>query len=404
MKNSLHRTAVWITVLTLGFFPLLIQGVEAADYRVTPSIRLGQGWDSNIFGTSSNEVSDFYSSVTPDLAFSAASPDLSMQLRGSVEGRWYFDHPDVSSAGYSKNVRLTSAWKPTARFSMSPEAYYLETLDSTARSFLVPVDPTVPPLGIANYGLQKSRDFGASIGLLYQVSPLVETAGTVYGSAHQLPDQSGNASDSHTLGADLSIRYKISQSTTAGVYGNGSKEFFKDTPDTQVFGAGLLAGHQISPAFRIDGRVGISFARQTASDNNNSDQNNSSPTGSVAISYADNTFQASLYGNYGYSGTSGAGQSTRQGTIGINLADQFAQRWSWSLGANYQVSRTVFGNTSGDVKTANGTGSIRYAPWEWGTFDLTGNATKQQSDVANGDLTRYSVALGFTLANTYTAF
>ncbi len=207
MKNSLSRKAVWITVLTLGFVPLLIQGAEAADYRVTPSIRLGQGWDSNIFGTSSNEVSDFYSTVTPDLAFSAASPNLSMQLRGSVEGRWYYDHPDVSSAGYSKNVRLTSAWKPTARFSMSPAAYYLETLDSTARSFLVPVDPTVPPLGIANYGLQKSRDFGGSIGLQYQATPLVETAGTVYGAAHQLPDQSGNASDSHTLGADASIRY-----------------------------------------------------------------------------------------------------------------------------------------------------------------------------------------------------
>src|SRR5450756_1809856 len=101
MKNSLSRKAVWITIMTWGLFPMLIKRAEVADYRVTPSIRLGQGWDSNIFGTSDNVVSDFYSSVTPGLAFAMASPTLSMQLLGSVEGRWYYDHPEVSSAGYS---------------------------------------------------------------------------------------------------------------------------------------------------------------------------------------------------------------------------------------------------------------------------------------------------------------
>jgi hypothetical protein len=404
MKNSLIRKAVWITVMTLGFFPLFIKGAEAADYRVTPSIRLGQGWDSNIFGTSDNVVSDFYSTVTPELAFAAASPNLSMQLLGSVEGRWYYDHPEVSSAGYSKNVRLTSGWRPTARFSVSPGAYYLETRDSTARAFLLPVDLTLPPQGIATYGLQKSRDFGASIGFLYQATPHVETAATLYGAARQFPDQPVRISDSHTVGADVSVRYAYSQSSSAGVYGSGSKEYFKEAPDAQVFGAGLLAGHQFSPAFRIDGRFGMAFSRQTGSANDNSDQSNSSPSGMVTLAYADNTFRANLYGDYGYSATSGAGQATRQGTIGISLADQFAQRWSWSLGGNYQISRTVFGNTSGDVKTMNGTGSVRYTPWEWGTFDLTGNATRQQSDVLNGDLNRYSVVLGFTLGKTFTTF
>ena len=51
MKNSLPRKALWMTVLALGFLLLLLKGAEAADYRVTPSIRLGQGWDSNIFNT-----------------------------------------------------------------------------------------------------------------------------------------------------------------------------------------------------------------------------------------------------------------------------------------------------------------------------------------------------------------
>jgi len=391
-------------VIALGFFPLLIKGAEAADYRVKPSIRLGQGWDSNIFGTSDNAVSDFYSSVTPELTLAAATPNLSMQLLAGVEGRWYYDHPEVSSAGYSKYVRLTSGWKPTSRFSMSPAAYYLETLDSTARSFLIPVDPTVPPQGIATYGLQKSRDFGASIGLLYQATAAVETGVTVYGAARQFPDQPGGVNDSHTVGADVSARYTFSQRSSAGIYGNGSKEYFKETPDAQVIGVGLLAGHQFSPAFRIDGRLGMSFVRQQATATDNSEHTSNDPAGTVTLAYSDNTFRASLYANVGYSGQSGASQVTRQGTVGISLGDQFSQRWSWSLGANYQISRTVFAATSNDEKTLNGTGSIRYAPWEWGTFDLTGNTSRQQSDVPNGDLDRDSIVLGFTLGKTYTAF
>jgi len=392
--------------MALGFFPMS-KGVEGADYRVTPSIRLGQGWDSNIFGTSGNEVSDFYASVIPELIFDTASPNLSMQLRAGVEGRWYYDHPEVSSAGYTKYLRLISidnGWRPTARFSVSPGVFYLETLDSVARSFLVPVDPAVHPPGIATYGLQRSRYFGASIGLLYQATPSVETTGMLYGVESQYPDQPGRIYDTRTVGADVSVRYAYSPTSLVGVYGNGSYEDFHETPTARMFEAGLLAGHQFNPAFRIDGRLGMSFVRQPASAPGNPDLTDSTPSGTVTLGYLDNTFRADLYGNYGYSGLSGAGEVTRQGTVGISLADNVTQGWSWSLGGYYQVSHTVFAVTTVEVKTVNGRGSVRYAPWEWGAFDLTGYATRENSDVPGGDLNRYSIVLGFTVRKTYTAF
>jgi len=410
MKHSLPRKALWITVLTLGFLPLLLNGAEAAGYNltVTPSIRLGQGWDSNIFGTSDNVVSDFYFSATPGLAFGLTSPYLSMQLASSIEGRWYYDHPEVSDTTYSKNFRLNTvdAWKPSAHVSVTPAAYYLETSDTTARSFLIPapVDPAVPPQGTATYGLQKTRDFGGSIGLLYQATPAVGTTATVYVAARQFPDQPGGGNDSRTVGADVSARYTFSQRSSAGVYVNGSKEDFKETPDAQVVGAGFLGGYQFSPAFRIDGRLGMSFVRQQATGTDNSEQTSNDPAGNVTLAYSVNTFQASLYANVGYSGLSGASQVTRQGTVGIILSDQFAQRWSWNLGAYYQIERTVFAATSRDLKTLSGTGSIRYAPWEVGSFDLTGYSSREQSDGPGGDRTRYSVVLGFTLGKTYTVF
>jgi len=400
MKNSPPRKAFWIAVLALSFLPLLRNGAEAADFRLTPTIRLGQGWDSNIFYTHDNTVSDFYTTVTPELAIAATSPTLSMQLLAGVEGRWYYDNPEISDALYSKYLRLTpidNGWKPAARISVNPAAYFLETKDATARAFFVPVDPTHPSPGTATYGLQTTRDFGGSIGLVVQATPLVETAASVYGSWIQYPDAPAGLSDTYTLGADASIRYAFSQRSTAGVYVNGSREYFEQTPDARVFAVGLLGGHQISPTFRVDGRLGMAFAKVPGSGTDNTERTTNDPDGYIALSYADNTFRASLYGSFGYSGLSGASQVTRREVVGFGLSDTFARGWSWSLGGSYEVTQTVFAAVTTEVRTFNGTGTIRYAPWEWGAFDLTGDTTRQDSDDPTGDLNRSSIVLGFTL-------
>jgi hypothetical protein len=52
---------------------------------------------------------------------------------------------------------------------------------------------------------------------------------------------------------------------------------------------------------------------------------------------------------------------------------------------------------STEVISFYGAGTIRYAPWAWGSFDLTGNTTRQNSDVPTGDLNRDTIVLAFTL-------
>jgi hypothetical protein len=354
-------------------------------------------------------VSDFFTSVTPEFFLVAATPNLAMELSAGVEGRWYYNYPEVSSAGYSKYVRLSSiegGWRPTARFSVSPGVYYLETQDQVARAFFVPVGPTVPAPGVATYGLQKTRDFGASIGLRYQVSSSVAATGTAYGAAHQSPDEPGRVSDSRTIGADASVRYAFSQANSAGVYGNGRYEKFQNTPDSdaRIFGVGLLGDHRFSPSFRIDGRLGMEFVRQASSSPGTPDQNVNEPAGHIALDYSDNTFRANLYVDVGYTGLSGASQVTRQGTIGASLADNVTQQWSWNLDGNFQIQFDAYSVSANVIsRTVNGTGSIRYTPWEWGTFALTGNASREKDYTLVGTLDRYSAVLGFTLRKTYTA-
>ena len=55
-----------------------------------------------------NEESDFYFTRTPELALSAATPNFSLQLTAGVEGRRYYDNPDISSWNYSEYFRLSS--------------------------------------------------------------------------------------------------------------------------------------------------------------------------------------------------------------------------------------------------------------------------------------------------------
>ena len=195
MKISLPRKALWITVLALGFLPLLLKGAEAADYRVTPSIRLGQGWDSNIFNTASNEESDFYFTATPELRFSAATPNFSLQLTAGVEGRRYYNNPDISSWNYSEYFRLSSTdgWKLSDRFTVTPDAYYTKSSDQYQRSLIVPIDPSLPSPGIATFGLQKVSNLGASVGLRYLATQKVETGGNIYFASQKYPDQTAGS-------------------------------------------------------------------------------------------------------------------------------------------------------------------------------------------------------------------
>jgi len=403
MKISLSRKPVWRTVIAMGFI-ILLQEADAADYRVTPSIRLGQGWDSNIFNTTSNEESDFYFTATPELRLSAATPKISLQLTAGVEGRRYYNNPDISSWNYSEYFRLSSTdgWKLSDRFTVTPEAYYMKTSDQHQRSLYVPIDPSLPSPGIATYGLQKVSNLGASVGLRYMATRNVETGGNIYFASQKYPDPAAG-SDSETYGATATARYRFGPATSLGGYLAANKSEYETTPDSKVLAVGILGDYQFSPAWKFDWRFGMSFARQDASATA-PEQSTNDPAGTISLGYADDTFQANFYGNVGYSGLGGAGQLTRQGTAGFNVSDRLTERWSWSLGGYYQISRTVFAATDTDVSSLNGSAGIRYAPWEWGSFDLTGTSSRQWSDLPNNDLTRYTGVLGFTLGKTYTAF
>ena len=112
-----------------------------------------------------------------------------------------------------------------------------------------------------------------------------------------------------------------------------------------------------------------------------------------------------LHGESVYSAISGIGQISHRDHISLDLGYQIVKEWAWSIGGHYEVDRGVFSAATNRTENVNGTGTLRYAPWEWGSFDLTGDATQEWSDALNfAHITRYTVSLGFTLGKTNTAF
>ena len=131
-------------------------------------------------------------------------------------------------------------------------------------------------------------------------------------------------------------------------------------------------------------------------------QKESSPSGNFNISYTHESFAATAYGSYVYSGGSGFGEATRQWTTGIGFSDKFTREWSWNLSGAYQVSRSVFATEAVDLATVNGAAGLRYQASEWASLDLTGNLNRQRSNGQFGDtLNNYTALLGITIGKPY---
>ena len=148
---------------------------------VIPSVRLEEEWQSNVFDTSTDEVSSFGTRLTPRLALRFTSADnVMLQVSGNYEKVWYHDAEarDAGTNTWFFRIDSTGGWKLTPTFSVLPSVYFVNTNNSYRRTRLVPSgDPVVPPVTIANYGNTKSQEFGGGMGFDYRATP---TAGLVF--------------------------------------------------------------------------------------------------------------------------------------------------------------------------------------------------------------------------------
>jgi hypothetical protein len=408
-----RKRFAWTLILASAIAVHLGTEARAAGVRfdTIPSVTLGEEYNSNVYSTSSNEVSSFGTRVTPTLALRFTSADnVMLQLSGSYDKIWYnkSEAKDAETNTWYFRVESSGGWNLTPNFSVLPSVYYLNTTDSYRRSQLAPSgDPSLPPVNISNYGNTKSYDFGGGLNFAYLVSPLVTVGfGGRYGEHRFSADNVANSGleDSTQAGGDVSVSYLLSPRTKVGLLVAGNHQTFQTSPDANVFSAGVIYGYQFTEVFRLDATVGGSYIRQKAGEGT-PEENKTSPAGYFTLTYDTQFVQARLYGSLLYSGLSGYGQPTREGTVGIGFTGNLSREWSWNLNGTYQISKSVFNTESVDVTTKLAGGGLQYKPWEWGSISLSGTMERQTSGGQLGSaIDNYSAILGFTVGKPYNVF
>jgi len=405
--------AMYFLAFVSALIPMMVTDAAAVNMDVIPSVRLEEGWNSNVFDTSTNEVSSFGTRLTPALALRFTSPDnVALQISGNYEMIRYYDSKakEADSNTWFFRIDSTGGWALTPTLSMLPSVYYLNTTDSSRRTNLVPSgDPVLPPVTITNYGNTNTEDFGGAVNFNYLATPNLTIGVSGNYSEQRFSDVTDNTAgsgltNSTTIGGNASVSYLFSPRTSLGILVAGNHTTYETNPDSNTLSGGILFGYQFSPAFRTDGAFGMSYIRQSEAPGI-PEQRTSAPSGMINFNYASEGFTAQVFGSAVYSGGSGFGQATRQWTAGLALNDQFAREWSWNLSGTYQVSKSVFTTDAVNLTTIYGTAGLSYKLWEWASLDLTGYLNRQMSDSQFGsDFNTYAATLGFTIGKPYKIF
>jgi Putative beta-barrel porin 2 len=403
-------TAIVFLAFVSALILMMTTDAKAVNMDVVPSIRLEEGWDSNAFNSSTNEVSSFGTRLTPGLALRFTSPEnVMVGISGEYEIVRYHasEAKEADNEAWFFRIDSNGAWKLTPNLSMTPSVYYLNTTDSFSRSQRVPSgDPVLPPVTINNYVDTKTEEFGGAVRLNYLATENLTLGVTGNYSEQQFSDstEDSGVTDSTTTGGNASVSYRFSPKTSLGIIVAGNQYMYENNPDSETLSGGILFEYQFSPVFRINGAFGWSYIRQDEGQGV-PEQRESAPSGLFNASYTSETFTASVFGSAVYSGGSGYGEATRQWTAGFALNDQFAREWSWSLRGTYQASSSAFETDAVDITTIYGSAGLRYKPWEWGSLDLTGFAERQTTDGQFGnDLNNYVATLGITIGKPYRVF
>ena len=324
-----------------------------------PSIRLEEGWNSNVFESTTDEVSSFGTRLSPGLAFRFTSVDnIVLQISGNYDKIWY-QKSEAKDAEYNTwffRIDSTGGWRLTPTFSVLPSVYFVNTNNSTRRSQLVPSgDPVLPPVTITNYGNTKTEEIGGAVNFNYLVTENLTLGVDGNYSEQRFSDNTSVSGlmNSKTTGGIVSVSYLFSPRTTLGILAAGNHQTFENAPDADTLSGGFLFGYQFSEGFRLDGVFGMSYIRQKEGPGV-PEQRTSAPSGLFNIAYTSGGFTAQVYGSAVYSGGSGFGQATRQYTTGLAFSNQFTREWSGNLSGSYQVSRSVFETDSVNLHTAIG--------------------------------------------------
>src|SRR5262245_40479538 len=132
---------------------VIVPGVHTAAWAqagwyLTPSLRLSESYDDNIFGTSTNRESDFITRVTPGLDGGYRSDPLTLTANGAFESDIFAKNPQLDDPTTGWNAGLNAQYLPDRNWTLGLNINYYETksLTSFTQSMIniTPQNPVQP--------------------------------------------------------------------------------------------------------------------------------------------------------------------------------------------------------------------------------------------------------------------
>ena len=129
---------------------LLLLGIPAlaraqAGWYLTPSLSLSEEYQSNIFGTSSNEESDFVTRISPGLTLGYFSEPFALSLSYSIDGEIFAENSRLNNFGDNQRAGLNVLYRPDRRWTLGLNGSFVQTEDSG--DLLIPPTAAVPAGG-----------------------------------------------------------------------------------------------------------------------------------------------------------------------------------------------------------------------------------------------------------------
>src|SRR3989337_107006 len=217
MKREYRKTgfcAAFLVILSIT----AISPAMSANLIATPKITIEESWDSNIFSTSDNTISDYITRATPGLALSLETLQTTIILSGSLEYTRYSSHTELNNRGttrYSLSVDKPLQFSP--RLSLQPTVRFVESSDSYRRNQLIasPV-PGLPPSEVVITAPTKTRDLTGSLQMPYLLNPKVDLGLTAGGTKRTFLDNKAAGAVSDTVTGGASISYHLTPRVSSG--------------------------------------------------------------------------------------------------------------------------------------------------------------------------------------------
>jgi hypothetical protein len=165
---------------------LIVPGVRTAAWAqagwyLTPSLRLSESFDDNIFATSTNRESDFITRITPGLDGGYRSDPFTLTANGAFESDIFAKNPQLNDPTTGWNAGVNLQYLPTRNWTLGLNINYLETksLTSFAQGLInINLQNPLNPANTIQFGRQRTTLLSALGSAAYQITPRTSATGS----------------------------------------------------------------------------------------------------------------------------------------------------------------------------------------------------------------------------------